>query len=388
MNENFSNSGDEILEASLSAMRGRAVPDGPPETRIAETIAAMRGAAAQKPNIFSRVNNMKFITGMAASVLLVIGAVVVAILMLRSPEMTFGEVVDMVRKAHTMSFVSTTAATSKTPRTRMKMLMNDQGQISMRSENGMRMIMDMKIGRMMSMEPITKTAFVMDMKNFPKQPNGPGDLIEQFKKLQGDSAKDMGKTDIDGRKAEKFVAAQDGMDYVVWGDPQTREPIRVDVTINVLDQKMTVSMTDFDFNPPVPDDEFSEKVPNGYTVQNFSLNMPDINNGEQNIVDLLRGYAHESEGKFPTKLDEMGPYMKLLERHPTSRPSQADMQMILGYTMVKHFLGTLPSGQWKYSGGGKMMGDGGALIFWYKSAKGYRGIYGDLTFKDLPAAPQ
>jgi hypothetical protein len=55
---------------------------------------------------------------------------------------------------------------------------------------------------------------------------------------------------------------------------------------------------------------------------------------------------------------------------------------------VKHFLGTLPSGQWKYLGDGKIMGDKHALIFWYKSAKGYRGIFGDLVFRDLPAAPQ
>ena len=49
MNENFSDSGDEILEASFAAMRGRAIPDGPPETRIAGTIAAMSWAE-QKPN--------------------------------------------------------------------------------------------------------------------------------------------------------------------------------------------------------------------------------------------------------------------------------------------------------------------------------------------------
>jgi hypothetical protein len=129
MNENFSDSGDEILEASLSAMRGRAVPDGPSETRVAETIAAMRAAAESKPNIFRRMNNMKFITGMAASVLLVIGAVVVAVMMLRSPDVTCAEVVDAVRNARFMSCVISTQATGKIPATRTRMLMNDQGQM-------------------------------------------------------------------------------------------------------------------------------------------------------------------------------------------------------------------------------------------------------------------
>ena len=35
---------------------------------------------------------------------------------------------------------------------------------------------------------------VMDMKNMPKQSNDPRGLMEEFKKLQGDSAKDLGKT--------------------------------------------------------------------------------------------------------------------------------------------------------------------------------------------------
>jgi outer membrane lipoprotein-sorting protein len=386
MNENFSDSRDEILEASFAAMRGRAVPDGPPETRMVETIAAI-SLAEQKPNSFWRMNNMKLITGMAASVLLVIGAVVVGILMLRSPEVTCAEVVEAVRSAHIMSFVVTTEAMPNTPPTRMKMVQNDQGQFSMRSDDGARIVMDVKTGHMVMEQPRMKTAVVMDMKNMPKRSNDPQDLIEQFKKLQGDSATDLGRTDIDGRKAEKFHATQEGTEYTIWADPHSHEPIRVDVLVSVLDKKLTVSMTDFDFNPTVAGDEFNLDIPHGYAVQNISFAMPDIDNGEQNTVDLLRGYAQESDGKFPAKLDDMSPYMKLAMKHATTRATDADIQMIVRSQFVKHFLGTLPSGQWKYLGDGKMMGSR-ALIFWYKSAKGYRGIFGDLVFRDLPAAPQ
>jgi outer membrane lipoprotein-sorting protein len=387
MNENFSDSGDEVLEASFAAMRGRMVPEGPPETRMVETIAAM-SLAEQKPNSFWRMNNMKLITGMAASVLLMIGAVVVAILMLRSPEVTCAEVVETVRSAHIMSFVVTTGAMPNTPPTRMKMVQNDQGQFSIRSDDGTRMVMDVKTGHMVVEEPRIKTAVVMEMKNMPKRSNDPRDLIEQFKKLQGNSATDLGKTDIDGRKAEKFHAIQEGTEYMIWADPHSHEPIRVDVLVSIMDKKLTVSMTDFDFNPTVPGDEFNLDIPQGYAVQNISFAMPDINNGEQNTVDLLRGYAQESGGKFPAKLDDMSPYMKLAMKNATTRATDADIQMIVRSQFVKHFLGTLPSGQWKYLGDGKMMGDSQALIFWYKSAKGYRGIFGDLVFRDLPAAPQ
>ena len=240
---------------------------------------------------------MKFITGMAASVLLVIGAVVVAVMMLRSPDVTCAEVVEAVRNARFMSCVISTGATGKVPPVHMKILVNDQGQMQMRpqGDKGMRMVMDMKAGRMMTLEPITKTAIVMDLKNMPKRSN-PAGMIDDFKQLQGKSATDLGRTEIDGRKAEKFIATQDGQEYVVWADPQTREPIRVDMTVNQMDQKMTVSMTDFDFNPTVPGDAFSFEIPKGYTVQTLNLVLPDMDNGEQNIVDLLRGYAQKATG--------------------------------------------------------------------------------------------
>jgi outer membrane lipoprotein-sorting protein len=387
MNENLSDPGDETLEASFSAMRARAVPDGPSEAHIAETIAAM-SLAEQKLNSFWRMNNMRFITRMAASVLLVLGAAVVAILMLRSPDLTFADVVETVRNAQSMSFVVMTGAVPNAPPTRMKMLENGRGQISMRSDDGTRMVMDTTTGHMVIEEPRIKTAVVMDMKNMPKRSDDPRDLIEKFKKLQGNSATDLGKTEIDGRKAEKFHAVQEGIEYVIWADPHSHEPIRVDIVMSVMDKKMTVSMSDFEFNPPMTGDEFDMEVPKGYAVQNISFAMPDINNGEQNTVDLLRGYARKSEGKFPAKLDDMSPYMKLVMKNSTTRASDDDIQMIVRFQFVKHFLGTLPKGQWKYLGAGKEMGDRQTMIFWYKSAKGYRAIFGDLTARDLPAAPQ
>ena len=126
MNENFSDSGDEILEASFAAMRGA---DGSGwaagDADCRNDCGAERGGT--KAKYFWRMNNMKFVTGMAASVLLVIGAVVVAILMLRSPEVTCAEVVEAVRERTIMSFVVTTGAMPNKPPTRMKMLHERSG---------------------------------------------------------------------------------------------------------------------------------------------------------------------------------------------------------------------------------------------------------------------
>ena len=226
MNENYSDTPDEGLESYFSAMRGRAVPDGPSEMRIAETIAALR-AAEQTPGIFSRVNNMKFITSMAASVLLVVGAVLVGVVMLRSPEVTFAEVVERVRSVHLVSFVETvsmpqSAKTVPGQTMKMKLLVNDHGQASIQSDEGVRTVVDEKTGHMVELISQTKTAIVVDMKNMPKQSKVSQDPLEQFKKLEGEPANDMGKAEIDGKKAEKFNAKVMGQEWVIWADPQTR----------------------------------------------------------------------------------------------------------------------------------------------------------------------
>jgi hypothetical protein len=286
----------------------------------------------------------------------------------------------------------------------MKFLVNDQGQTSIQSEEGVRTVMDEKTGHLVELMPKTKTAIVTDMKNMPKRSNVSHDPLEQFKKLEGESGNDMGKAQIDGKEAEKFNAKVMGQDWVIWADPQTREPIRIDMTMNVMGQKITASMTDFDFDPAAPDDAFSQEIPKGYTVTSVAFDMPDISNGEQNVVELLRGYAQRTGGKFPDKLDDMGPYMELVmgkspsfsktattnpslaEMHVT--PSSADEQWLTRFWGVQQFLGTLPKGGWKYLGAGKTTADKDSIIFCYKTEKGYRAISGNLTATDLQAAPQ
>ncbi len=75
-----------------------------------------------------------FTLKMAASILTLIGSGVLAVVMLRSPEMTLGEIVEKVRNARFVSFLVTATTTNVT--THMKMLMNDQGQMCGKERDG------------------------------------------------------------------------------------------------------------------------------------------------------------------------------------------------------------------------------------------------------------
>lgn len=269
----------------------------------------------------------------------------------------------------------------------MTMVVDDQGRACISGPDGSRTVSDVGAGRIVVVQPALKTAIVMDLKNMPADQRLDG-MIEGFKNLSGKEAKDLGPTEIDGRKAEKFFATQDRQEFTVWADPETRDPIRIDMVVSTSGQKLSVSCTDFVLNPPIPDGQFSLAVPSGYAIQQFTLNMPNPDDGPQNLIEVLRGYAARGDGKFPPNVDDMGEYIKLMIAHGTTQPTNDDMNWIVRFQMVQHFLGTLPKGEWKYLGKGKTTADKRSLIFWYKSDKGYRGIYGDLTTKDFSTQPK
>lgn len=389
MNENFSNPGDEIMTSAFAAMREREIPDGPGEARIVETIAALQGAEANKPKMSRWMNNRTFITGMAASLLMLIAAAA-AIEMLRSPEVTCAEVIDTVRNARAMSYEMWVPSTRGDQSLRLKVLLNDQGQMEVIPEGarGVRTVVDAKSGRFILLEPMLKMAMVMNMKGLPARSSDPGLVIDGFKKLTAESAKDLGKEEIDGRLAEKFTANQMGQDYVIWADPRTREPIRVDVTPEIISPKETISMRNFDFNPPIPQDAFSMDIPAGYTVRQMEMNRSDIDAIDKNVTDLLRDYTDRSGGKFPPKLDDITVFANVAQKNPSTQPAKDAEALGLKYELVYGYLFKLPRKDWGYLGDGKSIGNGGTLIFWYKSANGYRGLYADLSMKDLAQPPK
>ena len=247
MNLNYPNPSDDILEASISALRDRAIPDGPSEELMAETVAAMRAEAARKPNVFQRMMERGTLARIAAGILLVVGVGILGAVLFRSTAITCADVIEKVRSAHVLSLMMN-VATPNTGAMQMTMVVNDQGQASINASDGSRIVTDVKAGRVVVIQPEMKSAIKMNLKNLPRQQR-PDDMIESFKKLSGKDAKDLGPAQIDGRRAEKFLATQDRQEFTVWADPETGEPIRLDMTVSTMGQKVSMSCTNFVLNP-------------------------------------------------------------------------------------------------------------------------------------------
>ena len=123
---NDDNADDDLLDRSLSAMRNAPIPDGPSERVVADTLAALRGAAGlnERPiTLFSRIKNMKPITRMAASVLLAAGLTFLAVLTLRPNSPAWADVIDRVATAKALSFNATTTIPTSDKPLSMRFLM-------------------------------------------------------------------------------------------------------------------------------------------------------------------------------------------------------------------------------------------------------------------------
>jgi len=271
--------------------------------------------------------------------------------------------------------------------------MSDQG-LSMDMPDGSRWVM--KPPRMLFLNTQAKTAMAVDMANNPAQ----GELLDIlacFRSLIDKPSKDLGDDQIDGHKARKFLAQTGGMEFTIWADPQTADVLRVETIVHMGVTTVTEIFRNFVLNPVIPTGEFSMDIPSDYTVQSARVEFPDILNGEQNLVDALRGYADRSGGKFPDSLGDLSEVLKVFKIRyfePNFQPAlpplphEVELKWAVQFGAVRPFLASLPKDSWAYLGKDKTIADKDTLIFWYKSRFGYRGIYGDLTVKDLPAAPK
>ena len=128
-----------------------------------------------------------------------------------------------------------------------------------------------------------------------------------------------------------------------------------------MDQKMTVSMTDFDFNPTVPGDAFNLEIPQGICGSEYHVSpCRTSTTASRTWWTFSADTRSRAGGKFPKKMDDMGPYMKVLAMKNSRRRglSDADMQWIVRFPDASNISwGHCPSGQWKYLGDGKTMGD-------------------------------
>jgi hypothetical protein len=168
--------------------------------------------------------------------------------------------------------------------------------------------------------------------------------------------------------------------------------VRIEIELPLMGKTSTMVMSDFVFNAPLDEALFSLEPPAGYRVERSDLSkmLTAAKNasGEDHVIAILRAYAQLGDGTFPPKIDDWSAFVKLIgnkAERTTTKPTEAEMELMGHVGALTPFLMTLPKENWAYLGEGVKLGEKERIVFWYLDGKTnkYRAVYGDLSAKEI-----
>jgi outer membrane lipoprotein-sorting protein len=170
------------------------------------------------------------------------------------------------------------------------------------------MIRDSSQGKGLDLFPAMKKATVLTFANCPKDKSPVNvDPLAGYRLLLLDARdnpnvkrKPLGEKVIEGRRVIGFQINTEDGDTVLWGDPKTGLPVRIQVTRG-MDRNVKVTMSDVVFDTDIDKSLFSIEPPAGYTVRNEK--MDGSPHEENDLIEAFRECARLSRGAFPKSLD-------------------------------------------------------------------------------------
>jgi outer membrane lipoprotein-sorting protein len=266
-------------------------------------------------------------------------------------------------------------------------------------------IADFEAGKIVSLMPKEKKAMIMNLKGRPKKKT-PGNYYNYFDELrkllqeQRDATDEqfekLGEKEIAGKKAVGFRSSTAAATVTLWGDPQTKQPLRIETVWTGMPRTETV-MTDFVMNVELKTALFDQTPPAGYKVQSIDVDASDPT--EHDLLAAFKACAEISGGEFPDTLDTAGVNGLIIHyalkakaaKNISDEKIQALMKETIKIGRGFMFIVQLPeSAEPTYAGKGVKRDAKQRPIFWYKPAETakYRVIFADLTVHDADRAPQ
>jgi outer membrane lipoprotein-sorting protein len=360
---------------------------------------------------------MRSAVSVAAAALAALGGLFYfgSVLLVGTP-VAFAEVAQKLRDAEGFACKATVQAPDRKEAVVMQFFVKGPGWVRIEGPGGQITIAqpEPKKYRVLTLDPAARTALLLDQKKpdrpqdppelrvpargpalpFAQAKQGPGpsdlQLPEKLRRLVEKEAQPVGRKQTDGVQAQGFRVREGQVEWLIWADPKTRLPVRVEVT---YPDGGRVTLSDFRFNPALDDALFSLEVPKGYKLLPVEI---DSTTPEGALVWLLRSYAEASEGKFPPRLDRADAF----DKHPLNvggdkkKLSPEGLRFGLNLARVLAFVWTL-KGSHGYKPDGVKLGDADKVLFWYRPAGAarYRALYGDLHWADvttdqLPEVPK
>ena len=339
------------------------------------------------------------ITKIAAAAVIII-AVLISLNILGTSTPAFAEIVKPFLTARTASFKMTMEVEGVPTQTFDCLYAEPAHMRQTNNEQGAVVISDLQKGKIVTLSPAQKRAFVVELENMPddedqSQFNLFSEIrkhIQEAQQTQDESVQFLGEKEINGLRVIGYHVQKPIVDITVWADPQTKLPVEM---IN-KSGPTTYTMTDIVFDVELDESLFNLEIPDGYTVHTMQVDASEPT--EKDLINMFRIWAEHMDGNLPSTLDmnatmEFVKYQQKKMKEQGIEPTEETM-LELQKTIQKMsrggmFVQKLPAdSDWHYAGKGVKFGDADTAIFWYRpeGSETYRVIYGDLSVKDV--APQ
>lgn len=263
-------------------------------------------------------------------------------------------------------------------------------------------IFDWAAGKSVALDPKTKRATVLSLKNLPDElKNGmkDGGWFEGMRQALRVATKDptakvqsLGEKQFDGKVLVGIRIETPGMPMTVWSNPETQLPVRMESTM-IGPPKTEIVMTNFEFNVELDKSMFSVEIPQGYTVADVNVDLSPPSESE--LITALRMCTEVSSGEFPAGFDafSMGKYAatyvhkKGLDKQEATADQQREaIKIARGFQFVL----MLPKeADAYYARSGAKYGDAERAVLWYKptGSEKYRVILADLSVREAHEMP-
>ncbi len=371
---------DDLLDAAVLALRQTPVPDGPPAA-VLHAAAALDEFPRRRWQVRRPLTHL-----LAASVVLALLGTAVGHLGGLGGGVAFADVAEQVRRAKTLYYRVTVTADGQPPVT-MKYTLAAPALMRVRSgePNDSILIFDLARSEGVVLLPAAKQALKLTSAGaLPGAAGAVAGMIQSLREIAHDSVDDLGPRRIDGQPTFGFRVKKSGQEFVVWADPRSKQPVRVEATLQLAGRAASAVLDEFRFDEEIDPSLFSLVPPAGYTVID-AAGVDLAEPGEQDLVYLLRALATRNGGRFPDAVD-MPTFQKLFKDDPAPRNRAEGLAATLKLTRALVLIHlSEKAAAWRYAGRGVRLGDAGAVIAAWKPHGGsrWKAIAGDLSVRDV-----
>jgi outer membrane lipoprotein-sorting protein len=217
-------------------------------------------------------------------------------------------------------------------------------------------------------------------------------LIETLRGLDITNAKSLGEKTIDGVRTHGFEiiggnSAWNDAKFVVWADPKTSNPLRVEVSAKDNAGRDILNVwSNIVFGETLDPQLFSLNVPDGYKLVPFEGYPIETSSPAGLVAAFLKLYASQSQGRFPTSLVDAYPdLVKGVGGRSDSQLTEAAAKVtFLGQTTATVMKSGKQGEAWEYYPGRKP-GRSDQVLFWNfdESSATYLVVFADFHMQRL-----